>query len=94
MSVGQKRKMSYNDLEDHVITWCTDQLSAIQDLVAEIEDDQFVVPLNKELIFKDYAKTVETLVNLLAPLRHEEHCLMEWAFNFIDEYFVFSAHDD
>lgn len=94
MTVGRKKKMSYTDLEDHVVTWCVDQLSALRDVVAEIEDDQHIIAQNKELIFRDHAKTVESIVNLIAPLRHEEECLLEWSFNFIDEYFVFSAHED
>lgn len=90
----RKRKMTYNDLEDHVVTWCVEQLSLVRDAVAEIEENPIVVAFQKELIFKDFAKTVETLINLISPLRHEEECLMEWAFNFMDEYFVFADEDD
>jgi len=85
--------MSYNDLEDHVVCWCVEQLSALRDVVADLEDDQSVPSAEKELIFKGYATTVEVLIDLISPLRHEEQCLLEWAFNFVDEYFVFSDYD-
>jgi hypothetical protein len=86
--------MAYNDLEDHVVSWCVEQLSAIRDLVAEVEDSPVVDSAKKELIFRDYAKTIESLIDLISPLRHEERCLLEWAFNFVDEYFVFSDYDN
>jgi hypothetical protein len=94
MILGQKKKMAYNDLEDHVVSWCVEQLSAIRDLVAEVEDSPVVDSAKKELIFRDYAKTIESLIDLISPLRHEERCLLEWAFNFVDEYFVFSDYDN
>lgn len=93
MSTREKKKMAYNDLEDHVISWCVEQLSMLRDVVADLEYDLSIPGLQKELIFKDLAKSVESLVNLISPLRHDEPCLMEWAFGFIDEYFVFADYD-
>jgi|Laugrespbdmm15dd_1035085.scaffolds.fasta_scaffold119903_1 hypothetical protein len=92
MGKGQKRKMAYEDLEDHVISWCIEQLSAIRDSVSEVEENPIIIDFDRDILFKDYARRIEALVNLISPLRHEEECLMEWAFNFMDEYFVFNNY--
>ena len=82
----KKKKMSYNDLEEHVITWAVDQLSHLQDVIAEIEEDFSIDEEKKVMIMRNFSQPIDALLDLITPLRHDEECLLEWAFNFVDQY--------
>jgi hypothetical protein len=78
-----KKKMAYDDLEEHVITWGFSKLIDIQDQIAEIESDTSISDARIEIMLRSYVNDVSDLVNLVSPLRDEKSCVMEWAFNFI-----------
>jgi hypothetical protein len=78
-----KKKMAYDDLEDHVVSWGFSKLVDIQDQIAEIESDESLSDDRIEIMLRSFSNDVSDLVDLLAPLRNEKHCILEWAFNFI-----------
>jgi len=86
MIVRKKKKMAYNDLEDHVVTWVVSQLSDIRDTVADIEDDVTLTDDKRDMVLRSFHAVIDSLIDLMGPLRHEEDCLVEWAFAFLDEY--------
>ena len=86
MIVRKKKKMAYNDLEDHVVTWAVGQLSQIRDAVADIEEDISLTDDKIDMVLRSFHPVIDSLIDLMGPLRHEEDCLMEWAFAFLDEY--------
>jgi len=82
----EKKKMSFEDLERHVINWGVDQLDSLRECVYEIEDDVTISYDKRFSIYVDLAKSVDDLLSLLNPLRHDADCLMEWGFNFLEEH--------
>ncbi len=82
----EKKKMSYEDLERHVINWAVEQLSDLRECTFEIEDDATLTDEKRLLLLSNLSKTVDDLLCLLNPLRHDAVCLVEWGFNFVDEY--------
>ena len=86
MIIRKKKKMAYNDLEDHVVTWVVSQLSEIRDTVADIEEDISLNDDKRDMVLRSFHPVIDSLIDLMGPLRHEEDCLMEWAFAFLDEY--------
>jgi hypothetical protein len=83
-----KKKMDYNDLEDHVLTWGISKLSDIQEEVSEIEDDFNIHDDRKRLLLKNLCVPINELLDLLSPLRHDNDCLIEWAFNYLKEFVI------
>lgn len=82
----EKKKMSFDDLERHVINWAVDQLDSLRECVYEIEDDVTVSYEKRFILYANMAKAVDDLLSLLNPLRHDADCLMEWGFSFVDEH--------
>ena len=82
----EKRKMSFDDLERHVINWAVDQLDSLRECVYEIEDDVTISYDKRFILYANMAKAVDDLLSLLNPMRHDADCLMEWGFNFVDEH--------
>jgi hypothetical protein len=82
----EKKKMSYGDLEEHVIDWCVDRIQDMRDTIDEIEDDQDIPKELKNNVYYDLSKRIEHIVNLMEPLRHDNETLVEWCISFVNEY--------
>lgn len=82
----EKKRMSHDELERHVINWGVERLSDIQEFAYGIEDEDIYSDEKKFVMCSAFVKNVDDLISLLNPLRHESDCLIEWGFNFIDEY--------
>lgn len=81
-----RRKVSLDELETHVINWVIDKLDSIREEAYEIESDEILTDDKKLSLCANRARSVDELLCLIGPLRHDSECLIEWAFNFVDEY--------
>lgn len=82
----EKKKLTYQDLEQHVVYWAVDQLEDLREVAHRIYLDLSIHDEEKELIYGGLARQAFHLLELLIPLRHDEETLIEWANDFIDEY--------
>jgi hypothetical protein len=81
-----KKKLTYNELEEHTVDWAIERLSEFRDDVSDIEDDDDIPAEKKDFLYRTYVTPIDNLIYLLNPLRHDARYLLEWAFNFIDTY--------
>jgi|GEM_PF-2193522 len=81
-----KNKLTYIALEEHVLDWLIDQLEQMRDATDKLEQDDSIHPKHKQLIFIGMAQQTRDLLELIAPLNHDETCLVEWAKSFVLEY--------
>lgn len=88
----EKKKLTYQDLEDHTIYWATDRLDELKQLSDKIYNDVSIMDEEKEFIYNGLAHQVEDLVELISPLRHDEEHLLLWATDFIDEYATYNKN--
>jgi hypothetical protein len=86
LSKKNRKVVSLPELEQHVINWVIDKLDAIRDETYQIETDQILTEDRKTSLCAGRARSVDELLSLIGPLRHDSECLIEWAFNFVDEY--------
>ena len=84
--VKPRKKMTYEQLEDHVISWAVDQLAMIREAMHDLEYDDTFTDDRKRSICYTYVEPLDCLLNLLIPLRHDQECLIEWASMFMREY--------
>lgn len=82
----EKKKFTYDQLEERVINWCIDQLEQLREISDRIYRDTGIDPEEKEIIYGGLARQVSNLLELILPLRHDEENLLLWAHDFVDEY--------
>ncbi len=82
----EKKKLSYGELEEHVIDWWVDSVVAKQEIVEQIIDDESMSADEKELVFEGIADSLEFLLELIIPLYHDEEKRIQWIEDFLDEY--------
>ena len=85
----EKKKLTYDQLEEHVLYWATQRIQDLQDISHRIYRDTSIPDEEKEFIYNGLAEHVSELIELMYPLRHDEENLMLWANEFVDEYATF-----
>ncbi len=86
----EKKKLTYQQLEEHVVYWATDQLDDLRQIADNIYRDTSIQDDRKEFIYDGIANQVSHLIDLMTPLSHDEEHLMLWATEFVDEYATFN----
>ncbi len=87
MARAEKKKMSFSDLEAHSIRWATFRLEDLKDIAENLEATKDISEDDRSIVNEDIADQVFHLVAFMQPLRHDEETLIEWADEFIDEYY-------
>lgn len=77
----EKKKLTYSQLENHVIAWATEQLEQLREIDYTVE-----VFDHKQRIYHSMYDRILYLVELLKPIEHNEDALVEWAENFLDRF--------
>lgn len=77
----EKKKLTYSQLEDHVIVWATEQLEQLREVDYTVE----VFDQNK-IIYHSMYDRILYIVELLKPLEHNEESLVEWAEDFLERF--------
>lgn len=93
MAKAEKKKMSFSDLEQHAIRWATFRLEDLKEIAENLEATKDVSEDDRFMINEDIADQVFYLEAFMLPLRHDEDTLIEWAKEFIDEYYQCSKSD-
>lgn len=80
----EKKKLTYQALEEHAVYWAVDQIEQLRDAVDCVNDDQSMPKKHKEIMFAGMADQLSDIMELLHPLRHEEQGLVTWVKEFIN----------
>ncbi len=77
----EKKKLTYLQLETHVVLWATEQLEELRevDYTVEIFDQ-------KQIIYHSMYDRILYLVELLKHISHDEEALVEWAQDFLERF--------
>jgi hypothetical protein len=84
----EKKKLNYNELEDHVTKWAMDQIEKLQCVVDEINDDDNVNLEHRILLFDGIAHQFRELLELLKKINHDERHVTEWVEGFVARYLL------
>lgn len=88
----EKKKLTYQELEEHAIYWATDRLEELRQVADKIYQDMSIIDEEKEFIYNGLAQQVSDLIELMSPLRHDEDHLILWANEFVDEYATYDKN--
>ena len=83
-----KKKLTYIEMEDHVIDWALNQVEGLRCAVDRINDDVSVPESEVSLIFAGIAEQFAELVDLIKPLRHDEKDTLCWMECFVEKWRV------
>ncbi len=78
-----KKKMNYNDLEQHVTNWVLDQIEGLRNVIDEIEDTEHLPDNDKAIIFGEIAGQFHDLLQLMKKINHDERHIFNWVEDFI-----------
>jgi len=88
----EKKKLTYQELEEHAIYWGTDRMEEVRQIAERIYHDQSIIDEEKEFIYSGLAQQLSDLLDLMSPLRHDEEHLILWVNEFVDEYAKFDKY--
>lgn len=81
-----KKKMTKDQLEEHVLGWAFDELEELRDISMRILNDPSVPDDEIPWIFGGISRQVMSLIKLLVPFDHDQESLLEWAQDFVTQY--------
>jgi len=82
----EKKKLHYEDLEEHVTEWALNQIDLLRAAVDEINDDSTVKEQQRLIIFDGISTQFEEILELLSKINHHSGHIVDWVQNFIGRY--------
>lgn len=90
----EKRRLKYDELEEHASTWAINRLDELRDMAQETYSSDRYVSYEKEFILESIADQVFLVLELIQPLSHDQPNLIQWSNDFVDEYALFDKNRD
>ncbi len=94
MMPRQKKKLKYDELEEHIIIWAINRLEELRDMAQETASNNRYIEEEKEFILESIATQIHLLLELIIPLPHDQPNLIQWSHDFVDEYIIFDENID